>query len=184
MTKFHTCPKTFKHKNTKKKTLVKNIYYKQARNTEKFGEDVQTIYNMCLVRLHTVGLLGNNTSIWSMNLTFCHCCHKVNVSVNINTAIMEQNFIHSASHNKYGWINRNLTDKLEVLVLCLSCRSGILVSHLQTFYPQLYLGDAAYTQIDSLDISIGLFISNILQSTAPRKVPAHYIYTGIHILSS
>ena len=97
---------------------------------------------------------------------------------------MEQNLILSTSHNKYGWINFNLTDKLEVLVLNISWRSGILISRLQTFYPQLYLGDAAYTQIDLLDISIGLFISNILQSTAPRKVPAHCIYTAIHIHSS
>jgi len=97
---------------------------------------------------------------------------------------MEQNIILSTSHNKYGWIKRNLTDKLEVLVLNLSWRSCILISRLQTFYPQLYLGDAANTQIDLLDISIVLFISNILQSTAPRKVPAHYIYTGIHIFSS
>jgi hypothetical protein len=53
-----------------------------------------------------------------------------------------------------------------------------------TFYPQLYLGDAACTQIDLLDVSIGLFISNILQFTAPRKVQADYIYTDIHGLSS
>ena len=79
---------------------------------------------------------------------------------------------------------QKLTDKLEVLVLNLSWRSGILISRLQTFYPLLYLGGAAYAQIDLLDISIGLFISNILQSTAPRKVPANYIYTGIHVLSS
>ena len=96
---------------------------------------------------------------------------------------MEQNFILSTPHKKYGWINRNLTDKLEVFVLNLSWRSGILISRLQT-HPKLYLGGAAYTRIDLLGISIGLFISNILQSTVPRKVPAHYIYSGTHVLSS